>query len=342
MQRSTVNGSLKKSSRRLFLAGVATLGLVGCREHGDLADMMDEADAAADNAVAGDAMTQEAAGNVAEESREHTRKLVQQRLDEAQATIAKQVGPSVIPMRKVFAVAYGGVPEFVDHALGWTSKFKLAWDVLPGTENVRQSRYLREQFERLVLSEANLQQGMKSSVGGFAAEIQSAENTMLVRLQQDLDGFDGNLPVGKLDYQALQRSYQWAVDQSQQTAQVEVAEAVAQMTIAVLVEKMIGRIVARCTTSGVIYSVGALGAPGTFGVTLGLAFVIDFLVGWVWSWFSNPRGDLELQLKQKLDALQREFVGGPDVPGGLWQELSDVAASRAELRQAAVMQWIAG
>lgn len=49
MQRSTVNGSLNKSSRRLFLAGVATLGMVGCREHGDLADMMDEADATADN-----------------------------------------------------------------------------------------------------------------------------------------------------------------------------------------------------------------------------------------------------------------------------------------------------
>lgn len=260
----------------------------------------------------------------------------QHHLDQATEAIERAVNQSLEPLAHLFARAHAGVPEFVDCVLGWTVKFKLAWDLLPGTANIRQQQYLRREFERCVLSESELQQTISGCLRDFMKSVESVESRLLVAINADLEDFPGAVPVGRIDRAAYVAACHRLSSDVHFSASSDLVREIAQFAAAELIEVLLKRLCRRLTTKAGMYGAGAAGAAWTGGASLMAAILIDSMLEWVWAWVADPHGSLERKLKHHLDDMHNALVGSSAQEDGLRGELLGIANARAAVRQAAI------
>ncbi len=265
---------------------------------------------------------------------------LQSHLDEATAAIELAVDLSLEPLVHLFARAYAGVPEFVDCALGWTVKFKLAWDLLPGTANIRQQQYLRREFERCVLSESELQQTIERNLSGFMKSVESIESRMLVAINADLEDFAGANPVGRIDRAAYRTACLQLASDVQTAAGDDLIRDVTQFAVAEMIETLLKRLLARLMAKAAMYGVATASAPMTMGASLLATIIIDSMVGLIWDWVADPHGSLECKLKLHLDDMRDALVVGSADEDGLRGELLAIAKARAAIRQTAIEKFM--
>ena len=257
-------------------------------------------------------------------------------LTAAAESIEAAIEPSIAALREFFQKARSGVPRFTDSARGWISTGKLAWDALPFTSNTRHKDYLRKEFERHIFRASELQSAIQRCLNRFQQAIVSAESQMLVSLNADSPDLPGSRPKKQFDRSALERECQAIIRRSQAATQGAVVDGIAQLFVAEITRRVLTQVVASLSKSAGLYLVGVAAAPETLGASFVAAFVIDCLVGWIWNWYADPRGNLIKELNRQLDAIETVLLDGTDGQNGLKSEMHEYARERRRVREEAV------
>lgn len=253
----------------------------------------------------------------------------------ATGTIEAAIEPSIVPLQDFFKKAQSGVPQFTDSARGWISTGKLAWDALPFTANNRHKDYLRNEFERHVFRAGELQSTIESCLNRFGKAIESAESEMLVGLNADSPNFPGR-PKKQLDQVALSRECQAIISRSETATHEAVVEGVSRTIVAGITQRVLAQVAVSLARSLGVYWIGALAAPETLGASIVAAIVLDCLIGWIWDWYADPRGNLNREIKQQLVSIEAVLLDGINGQGGLKSEMLKYAKERQSVREEAV------
>ena len=253
----------------------------------------------------------------------------------AAVTIEAAIEPSIVPLQELFKKAQSGVPRFTDSARGWISTGKLAWDALPFTANTRHKEYLRNEFEWHVFRATDLQSTIEKCLNRFEQAIVSAESEMLVGLNADSPDFPG-CPKKQLDQSTLEHECKTIISRSQSATQSAVVDGVAQTIVAGITQRVLSQVAALLARTLGIYSIGAAVAPETLGASIVAAIVIDALIGWIWDWYADPRGNLIHELNRQIASIEAVLLDGTDGQGGLKSEMLNYAKERQSVREEAV------
>ena len=256
-------------------------------------------------------------------------------LIDAAETIEEAIEPSIVPLLDFFKEAQSGIPQFTDSARGWISTGKLAWDALPFTANTRHKEYLRNEFERHVFRATDLQSTIEKCLNRFEQAIVSAESEMLVGLNADSPDLQGR-PKKPLDQVALNRECQAIISRSETATQEAVLDGVSQSIIASITQRVLAQVAASLARSLGLYWIASMLAPETLGASIVAAIVIDSLVGWIWNWYADPRGNLIDELNRQLAFIEAVLLDGTDGKGGLKSEMLKYAMERRSVRDEAV------
>jgi hypothetical protein len=68
-----------------------------------------------------------------------------------------------------------------------------------------------------------------------------------------------------------------------------------------------------------------------------VAVIIDQVISWVWDWWSDPKGKMSEQLRQKLDEMQAAVMNGESQHPGLRESLQQLAKNRSKIRRQAMV-----
>nr|MCU0720262.1 hypothetical protein [Pirellula sp.] len=93
------------------------------------------------------------------------------------------------PLIDLLNRARNRVPEFSKSALSFGSKWRLALDYVPFTDGQKSPSFLKESFQKEVLSSDDLENAISEVVQNYLKEVGAAESEMLVNIRADLDDF---------------------------------------------------------------------------------------------------------------------------------------------------------
>ena len=266
---------------------------------------------------------------------------ISEHLIDAAETIEKAIEPSLVPLLDFFKKARSGIPKFAESARGWISTGKLAWDALPFTANTRHKEYLRNEFDLHVFRATDLQSTIERCLNRFEQAIVSAESEMLVRLNADSPDLP-SYPKKQIDHVALNRECLAIISRSEKATQESVVKGVSQLIIAEITQRVLTQVTASLARSLGLYGIGSMLAPETFGASIVAAILIDSLIGWIWNWFADPRGNLISELNRKIAFIESVLTEGTDGKGGLKHEMNKYAKERRSIRDQAVRNLLHG
>jgi hypothetical protein len=106
--------------------------------------------------------------------------------------------------------------------------------------------------------------------------------------------------------------------------------------VAGITQRVLRKVAVSLTRSAGLYLVGAAVAPETFGASIVAAIVIDCLIGWIWNWLADPRGNLIIELNRQLASIEAVLLNGTDGQDGLKSEMQKYARERRRVRDEAV------
>lgn len=238
----------------------------------------------------------------------------------------------------LFAQARTHTDEFAKSALGWGSKWRIATDAMPFTKGNRNEEYLKEQFEKQVLSGAKLEKAIEQCVIEFLDDIHSIESKMLVDLKADLAGLPGNYNISQMSEEELQSHFDAAIQNAMQVAGVDLQSNISSQLVSIVVGEVLTQLAVRMGVSAGILGTGAASGWATLGIGVVVGIVIDQIVMSIWNQWSNPKGNLVDTLNHQLDVMQAVICLGDDETQGLKQRFEQIANTRAEVRQAAVLE----
>jgi hypothetical protein len=243
-----------------------------------------------------------------------------------------------------FDQARQGVPAFAESALSLSSKCRLMVDYLPGTSGDRHAEYLTAEFGRTIFTPEQLQQALERVVQHYMTELRSVESQMLLGMQVDLADLPPESLPPLLAPAGLEEHFQAALLEVQGAVSRELGGDVVCLTastigtslatdLALMVLEQVG---VRLGVSGGILTAGVDSGVATLGVGVVVGFIVDWVVGAVWDWFSDPRGQLQELLDRQLTRLQRLLIDGEGPEDGLRTKLQVLNQGRAVLRRATV------
>lgn len=257
-----------------------------------------------------------------------------QRLAEADREAVAAAEKCLGPLQETFKQARKGTRPFAEAALSWSSKWRLMVDCLPGTRGDRHSTFMRESFERHVFSGQALSRQIEGAIAEFQRMQQDIENQVLIDLGADLESLklQTGPPVSK---EELQQRIQSLLQQAAQEAGKDTLYDVLQFTASEIAAQIVLNVAARLGISTAIVGAGTSASWATFGASIAVGIVIDWIVTTIWDWWADPTGELAAKIDGQLKQLQSELIDGPQ---GLKKTLTAAAAKRNEVRQKVVIQ----
>jgi len=258
-------------------------------------------------------------------------------LAKAEQESERAIEDQTLALNGFFAEAKQHTHGFAADALGWGSKRRWIQDALPFTRNDRHKEFLKGKFEEAVFKPEQLEEAVKQVVKGYLTRVRSIESRMLVELRVDA----GDLPASlllQLDDRQLQASYDSAlakaIEESGAKVQEDVAAGIASMVAGEVLRQVALRLGVRAWSLGA----GAAAGTVTLGVSLVVAVIMDQIVSFVWDWYADPKGNLAVEINQKLDEMNRLLVNGSTDVQGLRERLRESARAQAGIRKAIVLR----
>ena len=249
-------------------------------------------------------------------------KLLRTRLKAADAASQESIDQHLDALDQFFSEARRGTEPFAEVALGLSSKLRLVADALPYSKHGQHERFLREQFQRHIFSEHELEQALHEIVQSYLRSLQSIDNQLLVELRADvadLSSVNGQ-PLPEL-------SFELPISQTLTHTWQSLPGDVSREVLSLLTAAVLTRVAARLGVSAGILGTGAASSVATVGVGFLAAVVVDHFVTRIWNHFADPKGKLSRELEHSLELSCKELRTA------LSAELTSLAKQRAQLRQ---------
>ena len=273
-------------------------------------------------------------------------RIVTPRIEIAQEEAIKAVETRVQEVRAFFDERQKRIPAYADRVLSLRSKWVLGKSKLPGTDKEAHTKFLKEEFARIVFSEAELSQAVMGATENFVRDIEAIENALLVKIRADLQDTPecaAVLPDLKTDALFQSRFAKTTISLSG-TASADLKVNIGRLLgseIAAVIAIRVGTAVAtRLGVSAAILGTGAAAGPETLGVTVIAGILVDQIAGWVIGWFYDPESEISKTLSAELKNLATLIVVGDEKTRGLKAELTQLSEQRKELRNNALQEMI--
>lgn len=271
---------------------------------------------------------------------------LEKRLASADQECEKRLEASLVDLKAFFAAARQGTPRLSEELLGFSSKWYLIVDCVPYTRGDRHQEFLRDRFSENIFSGAQLKSAIENAVKSYLRGIADVENEMLVRMRLDL----ADLPQSQSPELQTDRAFKAAFDEATNKVQHQLSKDLQADVGCLVVSEVAGNLASRITLQilervavmlGVdagILGTGAATSWGTFGASLVVAVIVDWVVTSIWDWWADPKGELTAKLNGELERLEALITNGEDNVVGLRGELQRIGRLRATIRERAVNQ----
>ena len=268
------------------------------------------------------------------------------RIEIAQEEAIKSVEARTQQVRDFFTERQKRIPAYAERVLSFRSKWELGKSKLPYTDKDAHARFLKEEFSKLIFSQAELEKQVTGAVEDCARDIHAIENALLVKIRADLSDMPECIAVlPDLKTEAIFRDRFDKVvislsEKADNDAKVDVGRMVGS-EIATAIAIRVGIAVAtRLGISGGIIGTGSALGPETFGISIVVGLIVDQIAGWVISWFYKPEIEIGKKLTEELAGLSLLLVNGDEKTRGIKQELGTLAEQRKTLRENALREMI--
>jgi hypothetical protein len=268
------------------------------------------------------------------------------RIEIAQEEVLKAAETRTQQVRDFFTERQKRIRAYADRVLSFPSKWKLGTSKLPGTDKDAHTRFLKEEFSKIIFSQSELEKQITGALEDYVRDIHAIENALLVKIRADLSDMPecaNVLPDLKSEALFRDRFEKVIISLSEKTgadAKVDIGRMVGTEIAAAIAVRVGIAVASRLGISAAILGVGGAGGPETFGASVVAAVIIDQIAGWVIGWFYDPKLEIAKKLSEELGALSVLIVNGDEKTRGLKQELGTLAAQRKTLRENALREMI--
>lgn len=281
-----------------------------------------------------------------DERRKIAWKIVAPQIGIAQEEILKAADVRAREVREFFEERKKRIPAYSTRVLSFRSKWELGKSMMPGADKDAHTRFLKEEFSKMVFSEAELGQAVTDAVENYVRDIQAIENALLVKIRADLKDIPdcaGLLPDLKTAeffrerFESVARGFSGKAGTD---AKVDVGRLVGS-EIATAIAIRVGLAVAeRLGVSAGIMGTATAAGPETLGVSIVAGLIVDQIASWLIGWYYQPEVEIGNKLNDELNELSTLIISGDKNTRGLKQELGALAERRKLIREDALREMI--
>lgn len=206
-----------------------------------------------------------------------------------------------------------GVKPFADKCTGWEAKY----EVIRG----RGKQYVQREFSQRVFTDAELTRVVQQVIEDSVKDLEQIENELAVALEEELIGetITDNKKTVALE------SFRFAMQNLKGTVVTETGQAVASTITSEIVAYLAVQTATSLGISGTVIGTGVAFSWGTFGVSLIVGIMVDYL----WNWYDDPAGDIRQQTNTELSKMsgrltstvQGELGKFLEQRAGLWDKI---------------------
>lgn len=218
---------------------------------------------------------------------------------------------------------------FADQMLSWSAKITLAKEGIGLTAKGAHEQFVRQAFAAQVITTDELRQLVAQTTEGFERDLQAIQNELLVRLRQDIQDVPGNSSSSDRQTAQIVESLE-AVILTQPAASVSASqqEVIAFAASTVLAEALTPIAIEVMTSAGLL-TAGAVSAPESLGIGLGVAVAVDI----AYSKITDPAGKLSAILQNQLGSLADAIIAGQPTQPGLRGQLESMLQHQVSTNQ---------
>lgn len=281
-----------------------------------------------------------------DERRKVAWRIVAPRLEMAQEEALKALKKRTLQVSNFFTERQKHLHEYAERVLSLKSKWELAWSKMPRADKDGHTKFLKNEFAKIVFSEADLTKAITQATEDYVRDVNAIENELLTKVRADIQDFPecaAILSATNTD-ELFRARFAATVTQLSQNTQTDLQVGVGQLIgseIAAVIAIQVGKAIAtRLGVSAGIIGTGTALGPETLGVSILAGIVVDQAVSWVVGWFYDPTAEIEGKLRTQLDGLSTLIVNGDEKTRGLVQEFTTLAEQRKLIRDSALQQMI--
>ena len=281
-----------------------------------------------------------------DERRKIAWRIVAPRLEIAQEAALEALKERRQQVANFFTERHKHLHEYSERVLSLKSKWELAWSKMPKADKDGHTKFLKDEFAKIVFSEADLTKAITQATEDYVRDVNAIENALLTKVRADIQDFPecaAILSATKTD-ELFRAQFASTVTQLSQSTQTDIQAGFGQLVgseIAAVIAIQVGKAIAtRLGVSAGIIGTGTALGPETLGVSILAGIVVDQAISWIVGWFYDPTAKIEGKLRTQLDGLSTLIVNGDEKTRGLVQEFTTLAEHRKLIRDSALQQMI--
>ncbi len=281
-----------------------------------------------------------------EQRREIAWKIIAPRIESAQEEALKSVEMRTQQVLGFFAERQQRIPAYAERVLSFRSKWELGKSKLPGTDKEAHTRFLKEEFSKIVFSEVELGQAVTGAAEDCVRDVKAIENALLVKIRADLKDMPEcaavlpDLKTEALFHERFAKAVGGLSDKAGADAKVDVGRLVGSEIAAAIAIRVGVAVASRLGVSTAILGTGTAAGAETLGVSIVAGIIVDQIASWMIGWYYKPEVEIGKKLSAELDGLSALIVNGDEKTRGLKQELGALAVRRKLVREAALREMI--
>ncbi len=206
-----------------------------------------------------------------------------------------------------------GVKPFADKCTGWEAKY----EVIRG----RGEQYVKREFSQKVFTDAELTRVVQQAIEDSVKDLEQIENELAFALEEQLVGetITDDKKTGAIE------SFRFAMQNLRGTVVTETGQAITSTITAEIVAYLAFQTATSLGISSTVIGASVAFSWGTFGVSLIVGFMVDYL----WNWYDDPAGDIRQQTNTELakmsgrltSTVQGELGKFLEQRAGLWDKI---------------------
>lgn len=224
-------------------------------------------------------------------------------LNKAEKVTESIVGKEFSELNAFFTTAKKNIPAFVDEALGYYSKWIIITDSIPFTSGGTHEKFIRQIFNEKVFKANELEKEVQATVKSCLDQISSVENRMLVDLRADIPDIPKEYFIQHLNEKLFQDKVDKIVVLASVASTADIGPTIAINLASFIAGEALAMVAIQLGVSSGILTAGAASSWLTFGIGAVVGLIVDQMVGWIWNWWADPKGDLKQKLESKLEEI---------------------------------------